>query len=58
LIGAHSVVRIDVNKLKMTENIHHTLKNERKSTSWWVKGDSLVGDSLLSGIHFKNSYGG
>ena len=52
------MVRIDVNKLKMTENIHHTLKNERKSTSWWVKGDSLVGDSLLSGIHFKNSYGG
>jgi len=36
---------------KMTENIRHTLKNERKSTPWLAKGDWLVGYLLLSGMN-------
>ena len=53
-LGANSVMRFDGNKLKnerkctprndkMTKNVRHTLKNGRKSTSWWAKGDSLGG---------------
>ena len=43
---------------KMTKSVHHTLKNNRKSTSWWVKGDSLVEIYYSEELNSKNSWVG